>query len=211
MHPYIKKLWILVFLATLVFSPEVFAAARIIDTGTWPNSWPKELEPLRKDARTYSLMAGIQEVIYEIRFKDRDTFERYWPILLGVKSKGAPLTLKKVASEGPKQEFWLTDETSAVRIYATPGASGPPWLESARMPDGRLSEYVVQEKVNDERTWIPATREKDFQGILFRARIDLEVVVDGKIIDLNRIRIPSDTPIIDNRWPSEETKSETAK
>jgi hypothetical protein len=211
MLSYIKKLRILVFLAMLVFSPEVFASARIVDFGTWPEGWPKELEPLRKNARTFSLRAGIQEAIYEIRFKDRETFERYWPILIGLKSKGAPLTLKKIVSEKPKQEIWLPDEIPAVRIFATPGGNGPPWPDSARMPDGRLSEYVVQKEIDGEKTWIPATPGKDFKGFLFRARIDLEVVVDGKIIDLNRIRIPSDTPIIDNRWPNEESKNEPTK
>jgi len=33
----------------------------------------------------------------------------------------------------------------------------------------------------------------------WRARIDIELVVDGRIIDLNRIQLPADTPIIDNR------------
>ena len=31
------------------------------------------------------------------------------------------------------------------------------------------------------------------------ARVDIELVVDGRIIDLNRIQLPADTPIIDNR------------
>jgi hypothetical protein len=30
----------------------------------------------------------------------------------------------------------------------------------------------------------------------------MELVVDGKIIDLNRIALPADTPIIDKRWPT---------
>ena len=45
---------------------------------------------------------------------------------------------------------------------------------------------------------------------MYRARIDLELVVDGKIIDLNRIQIPSDAPIIDKRFPAKEP-AETTK
>lgn len=34
----------------------------------------------------------------------------------------------------------------------------------------------------------------------------IELVVDGEIVDLNRIRIPADTPIIDQRFPGEPYK-----
>ena len=33
-----------------------------------------------------------------------------------------------------------------------------------------------------------------------RARIDIELIVDGDIVDLNRIPLPTDTPIIDKRF-----------
>ena len=33
-----------------------------------------------------------------------------------------------------------------------------------------------------------------------RARIDIELIVDGKIVDLNRIPLPIDTQIIDKRF-----------
>ena len=33
-----------------------------------------------------------------------------------------------------------------------------------------------------------------------RARLDIELSVDGDIVDLNRIPLPADTPIIDKRF-----------
>ena len=74
-----------------------------------------------------------------------------------------------------------------------------------------LPEYVTTGEVDGKKTWIPAARGQGFLGIMNRARVDLELIIDGKIIDLNRIRIPSDTPIIDKRWPAEEPKSEITK
>ena len=39
-----------------------------------------------------------------------------------------------------------------------------------------------------------------------RARIDIELVVDGNIVDLNRIPLPADTPIIDKRFKDKHNK-----
>src|SRR6187551_301263 len=60
--------------------------------GTWSNSWPKELEPLRKQAWTWD---GGRMMVrsYHIPFANRDEFEAAWPHLLQLKDKGAPLTL----------------------------------------------------------------------------------------------------------------------
>jgi hypothetical protein len=41
-------------------------------------------------------------------------------------------------------------------------------------------------------------RHKEYN--IVRARIDIELVVDGDIVDLNRIGLPMDTPIIDKRF-----------
>ena len=38
------------------------------DRGTWPNDWPKELDPLRDQARTIEIATLIQQTIYEITF-----------------------------------------------------------------------------------------------------------------------------------------------
>jgi hypothetical protein len=42
------------FLAVIAFCAlaPAYAIYGVSDTGTWPKSWPKELEPLRKQSRT---------------------------------------------------------------------------------------------------------------------------------------------------------------
>ena len=39
-----------------------------------------------------------------------------------------------------------------------------------------------------------------------RARLDIELIVDGDIVDLNRIPLSADTPIIDKRFKDENEK-----
>jgi hypothetical protein len=131
--------------------------------GTWPETWPKELEALRKDART--LEGPLQPLLhYAIPFAKRESFEAAWPHLLQVKSPGAPIVLRR----GPS--FWLGKESSAgVCIHTPPQGQAP--LADASKAEG-----------NWERT------------------IYIELIVDGDIIDLNRIPLPRDTPIIDERF-----------
>jgi hypothetical protein len=42
--------------------------------------------------------------------------------------------------------------------------------------------------------------ETEFRGIMYRARTDIVLIIDGNIVDLNRIPMPADTPIIDRRF-----------
>jgi hypothetical protein len=201
------------------------------ETGTWPANWPKELEPLRKSAKTVEIATGIQQNIYEITFSDRETFEKAWPTILKVKTPGAPLTLCKVASPTPKA--WgslLSNATPAVRIYAPsegyaggvpldagnrldPAAlqaaiaegkvlkAGAPWPGDLASPKGDLPEFVVAKTVDGKMKWVEAHRnEKQPLGFLNRARVDVELIVDGSVIDLNRIMLPAETPIIDERF-----------
>src|SRR5258707_2986918 len=90
-------------LAAIAFcaAGSAYAIYEVNDRGTWPQSWPKELEPLRKQART---LVG-PEVLnrhYQIPFTKRSEFEAAWPHLLKVKSKGAPIILVR----GPKTDFF---------------------------------------------------------------------------------------------------------
>jgi hypothetical protein len=55
--------------------------------GTWPQSWPKELEPLRKQSRTLE-GPSAPDRHYAIHFTKRDEFESAWPHILDVNSKG---------------------------------------------------------------------------------------------------------------------------
>jgi len=141
----------------------VYAIYTVTDTGTWPKSWPAELEPLRKQARTFE---GPKQPLqhHAIPFTKRDEFESAWPHLLKVKSKGAPIVLRRAPS------FWLGDKATAGVCVHTPPAGEAP------IADGKDA------KGNWEET------------------IYIELIVDGEIIDLNRIHLPDDSPIIDERF-----------
>ena len=195
------------------------ALYEVSDAGLWPTNWPKELEPLRKQART---LAHDQFVVYEIPFTDRQQFEAAWPHLLAVKSPEAPLTLLK----SPDQ--WLGGNLKAgVRIRAPltgtlvspkgsrypPSAAatvtnipllkiGPPWPDDVKSKSGTLPEFVI----NDQGRWVPYSvkdrkpNDKFNERSLMRARTDIELIVDGDVVDLNRIRLPTETPILDKRF-----------
>jgi hypothetical protein len=134
----------------------------VADEGLWPKSWPKDLEPLRKQART---LDGPEQphLHYAIGFTNREEFESAWPHLVKVKSKGAPIHLVRGES------FFLgKDSTAGVVVHCAPGKADDP----ATPP---------------EPTYI-------------------ELVVDGQIVDLNRIPLPADTPIVDERFQDEKNK-----
>ena len=138
----------------------VHAEYSVRDKGTWPQSWPKELEPLRKQSRTFE---GPRVLLlhYAIPFTKREEFEAAWPHLLTVKSNGAHIRLVR----GPN--FFLgADSKAGVVVHAPPAGEA-------------------------------ATREHP---------IYIELVVDGDIVDLNRIPLPADTPIIDERFKDGKNK-----
>ena len=137
--------------------------------GSWPQSWPKELEGLRKQSRTYD--GPVTPLLhYAIPFTEREAFEAAWPYLLKVKSQGAPIVLRR----GPN--FWLGDDSEAgVCIHTPPEGEAP--LADGKNAGGRWEQTIY-----------------------------IEMIVDGEIVDLNRIRLPRDTPIIDERFKDEEHK-----
>ena len=153
----------------LVLVSSAYADFGVTDNGTWPKSWPVELEPLRKSART--LEGPLRPHLhYAIPFTKREEFESAWPHLLKVKSKGAPIVLVR----GPS--FWLGQENKAgVCVHTPPEGQAP-------IADGKDA------KGNWEKT------------------VYIELIVDGQIIDLNRIPLPADTPIIDQRFKEDITK-----
>jgi len=124
--------------------------------GEWPESWPKELEPLRKQSRT--LVGPVVEYRhYAIPFAKREEFESAWPHLLKVNSKGAALRLVRAPN------FFLGEHAKAGVVVHCP-------------PLGQ-------------------------EGTTY-----LELVVDGDIVDLNRIPLPADTPIVDERFKDRKNK-----
>jgi hypothetical protein len=141
-----------------LFALTLYGDYAVNDRGTWPESWPRELDPLRTQARTFE---GPKELLrhYAIPFNSREDFEAAWPHILKVKTKGAPILLRKGRS------FWL-QESPGVCIHTPPVDFTPDVTKNARL----------------ENT------------------VYLELIVDGTIVDLNRIPLPRETPIIDERF-----------
>jgi hypothetical protein len=189
--------------------------------GSWPNDWPAELEPFRKQARTLMVATASQENIYEIQFSDRADFERAWPGVVKVMSKGSILRLYSPQSPPPPGLFrtFLTNAVPAVRIYAPaePGREvqirasdgkmkrlilGPPWPKHVLTTNGELPEWVIAEEVDGVMTWVatPLPGSPDqIRGFHYRARVDVDLVVDGTVIDTSRIQMPQDIRVIDKR------------
>ena len=176
----LPKLFTFVLVASIVLCTvgSVYALSIGARDGRWPKSWPKELEPLRKQSWTI-VYAGLELpknenvkkydlTTYLIPFANREEFESAWPHILKLKSKGAPVTLLR----GPHIRV-ATAKTAGVRILSRPGLAGE------RAPGG---------------------------GVPKSNRIEIELVVDGDIVDLNRIPLPADTPIIDKRFTGRKSK-----
>lgn len=162
-------------IACLMACSAVHAEYSVSDKGLWPESWPKELEPLRKQARTYEGPRVLYR-IYLIPFTKREEFEAAWPQLLKVKSKGVPIILVR----GPKTDFFDLKPAGVV-IHTPPVEQGA----------GNEVSLADAKKVHGE--W----RTKAAY---------IELVVDGEIVDLNRIALPADTLIIDERFQEEKKK-----
>jgi hypothetical protein len=159
--------------ATITYCCAAFAYAdyTVKPTGAWPESWPVELGPLRKQARTLEGPVA-PDLHYAIRFTKREDFEAAWPHIVKVKRKGAPLFLKR----GPN--FFLGWENKAGVVVHCP------YRDATDHSDRRVA--PVPGGTND--------------GVDGRSAASLELIVDGEIVDLNRISLPPDTPIIDERF-----------
>jgi hypothetical protein len=142
------------------------------DRGTWPETWPKELEPLRESSRTFEgPLAPLLH--YAIPFTNREKFESAWPQLLKVKSQGAPVVLRR----GPN--FFLGTAAKAGVCIHTPPADADKSSPAAPIAGPKNNRW-------ETTTYI-------------------ELIVDGTIVDLNRIPLPPETPIIDERFKERTT------
>jgi hypothetical protein len=151
-----------------------YALYSVSFTGDWPKSWPKELEPLRNQSRTL-VGPEVECRHFAIPFTKREEFEAAWPHLLKVKTKRAPVFLVR----GPN--FFLGEKAKAGVVVHSP-------------PEGQTNNPATPEGpipgVEQPRTrWMNTTF--------------IELVVDGQIVDLNRIPLPQDTPIVDERFKDE--------
>ena len=161
----------IVVLALLVTSSTAFALYSVSETGDWPKDWPKELEPLRKQSHT--LVGPMLEAQhFAMRFKTREEFEAAWPHILKVKTQGAPIFLKR----GPN--FFLDKELAGVVVHCPPKGQ---W-DNPKTPEAPIKGY-------------PTESPHRWQWTNY-----IELVVDGQIVDLNRIQLPADTPIIDEAF-----------
>ena len=164
------RLTLLIGTILILVSSGAYALYSIADTGKWPNSWSKELEPLRAQSRT-AVGPMILQQHFDIPFADKKSFEAAWPHLLNVKSNGAPVFLLR----GP--HTWVGSTIKAgVRIHSPPQGSDP-----SKNPEKPIA-GVVAPRVR----WMNTTY--------------IELIVDGNIVDLNAIPFPAETPIFDERF-----------
>jgi hypothetical protein len=168
---------VLATIALVAVSSVTLALYEVSETGTWPTSWPKGLEPLRKQSRT---LVGPQfaHSHYHIPFTKREEFEAAWPHFLKVKSKGAPIILVRA----PKTDFFAI-KPAGVLIHSPPEGT-----DRQKNPEGPIAGVE-----NLHLRWMNTTY--------------IELAVDGRIVDLNRIALPPDTPIIDQRFDAVDKKA----
>ena len=113
-----KSVLALVVVTGSLIAAVCFAMYRVADRGMWPDSWPKQLDRLRPQART---LDHGDFTVYEIPFTKRAEFESAWPHILTVKSSQAPLVLLS------SPDKWLGHSIAAgVRIRCPPTVNALP-------------------------------------------------------------------------------------
>ena len=167
-------------LALFAVGSTAFGLYSVSDTGKWPKEWPSELEALRTQSRTL-VGPTFDARHFAMRFKTREEFEAAWPHILKVKSKGAPIFLVR----GPN--FFLGKEQTGVVVHCPPDGQ---W-DNPRTPEAPIEGYA-----NESRSRWQYTNY-------------VELLVDGRVVDLNRIPLPPDTLIIDERFKPDEESGET--
>lgn len=179
--------------------------------------WPAELEPFRATSRTVGVATGTQENIYEIPIGDQQTFERVWAAVRTLATPGGRLTLYHKDSLPLRWGHFTDNERTTIRIFAPTGGTnsknretlkvGPPWPNSIIGPGGKLPEYVtIDTDDKAHAVWVAADQPHDAshpRGFLNRARIDLDLIVDGTTVDLNRIQLPDNVLVVDRRFSGE--------
>lgn len=172
-----RRLALLAAIACLAVCSVGYAEYSVWDQGEWPKSWPKELETLRKQARTFEGPRVLYRT-YLIPFTKREEFEAAWPHLLKIKSKGVPIVLVR----GPRTDFFAI-KPAGVLIHTPP-------INAEQKAD---SEVLIADAKKAHGSWrTNATY--------------IELAVDGEIVDLNRIPLPADILIIDERFKDEAKK-----
>jgi hypothetical protein len=169
-----------------------------------PPAWPDELREAVQRGTLFGIANLTQEDLYEFPLTDRGEFERLWPALLKLQSPGAPLALYRTETS----TFFHHSNVASVRIHAPVRNGGPvtvrsgkkftlgpPWPDSILDMAGHLPAFVVA----TEDGWKPVSANDRSLGFHHRVRTEIDLVVDGVIIDLNRIPLPENTLIFDRR------------
>src|SRR5882672_5398984 len=86
-----KRITVIVAAIVLCTAGSVYAISFGGPGGKWPKTWPKELEPLRKEAWTWE--HGFGGMSYDIPFATKEEFEAAWPHILTLKTKDARIYL----------------------------------------------------------------------------------------------------------------------
>ncbi len=160
-------------IALLGAASSAWALYSVADTGIWPKSWPKEMEPLRKQART--LVGPMLEARhYAIRFTSREQFEAAWPSLLKVKTKGAPIFVIR------GENFFLDGRKGGVIIHCPP---------EGQHRNPRSPEKPIEGVQNLRERWMNTNW--------------IEVVDDGNVVDFSRVEVPKGTTVVDERSKAE--------
>jgi hypothetical protein len=225
-------------LVVLVCSVTAIAMICGEDRGAWSSDWSKELEPYRARASTVSERPIGGGEVYTIPFADRGDFEKIWPVLVNLKSKGAPLILRSGGIEVRPRwsgvsvvKMDKTDkEYSVAGEAADPGTHGieykpvdlvlitseetgkeysPGWPQGTH-PGVKI--YAPTQLPYAKGSSRDAGAEAQDHATIERSTTVIELFVgDGKVIDLNRIRLPAETPIVDNRVFENDQKQPTTK
>lgn len=196
-----------------------FAVWIVSNTGDWPQSWPTQLEPLRSQSRTFR---HDRYTMYHIPFSDREQFEAAWPHILSIASEGSPLTLScghdrftaidfdaGVVIFTPNTGQLIAFGDKEMTVYPPCSESsipdgkflrvGPPWPDAIRDQSGKLPEYVVADGLEWRATTSQEMRDDIMTAIRsHRARTEIRLIVDGEIVDLNRIQLP--VSVVDERF-----------
>lgn len=172
-----KRILAVFVVAAMFLVGPAYALYTVSDRGEWPKSWPQELEPLRAQARTL-IGPMVDARHYAIPFATREEFEAAWPRLLKVKSQGAPIFLKR------GENFFLGQGQAAGVVVHCP----PP----GQWDNPETPEAPIEGVKEPHMRWMNTNH--------------IELVVDGDIVDLNRIPLPEETPIVDERFEKKEKK-----
>lgn len=165
-----RTLGILIAAGSCGLCSAAYALYGVNPVGTWPKSWPSQLEPLRKQART---LVGpmVDARHFAIRFTSREQFEAAWPSLLKVKTKSAPIFLIR------GENFFLGEKQKAGVIVHCP--------PEGQHKNPRTPEKPIEGLQNLRERWMNTCY--------------IEVVDDGTVVDFGRVKVPKGTTIVDER------------